>query len=155
MTMLWWPGQPRSQPQPLSFRWTCSYCFRPGTTIWLSSTKTNQHQPVNEMFVQVDGAHHAPVDVAISACDWGGVRLEEHHHHYCHPHCHCHCYWGWVHLRTSSLLIWWRWWLTSTFHNHGTWHHDMFWHVLSSSIGLDSHQRWWLNSRQRTQHRRT
>ena len=58
----------------------------------LSSTKTNQHQPVNEMFVQVDGAHHAPVDVAISACDWGGVRLEEHHHHYCH--CHCHCYWG-------------------------------------------------------------
>ena len=34
MTMLWWPGQPRSQPQPLSFRWTCSYCFRPGTTLF-------------------------------------------------------------------------------------------------------------------------
>ena len=34
MTMLWWPGQPRSQPQPLSFPWTCSYCFRQGTTLF-------------------------------------------------------------------------------------------------------------------------
>ena len=53
------------------------------------------------MFVQMDGAHHAPVDVAISACDWGGVRLEEHHHHYCHPH----CYWGGVSTPENIIIV--------------------------------------------------